>query len=90
MRFRPRLYAITFRNNKLVVYFGVLAFTRFTMFIVSFFVEPTFVVNLPVVPVDAFNMCAFHINPEIMLAPISIGTAFGAWLCSFQLNVECR
>ena len=60
------------------------------MFIVSFFVEPTFVVNLPVVPVDAFNMCAFHMNPQIMLAPISIGTAFGALLCSFQLNVECR
>ena len=90
MRFRPRLYAITFRNNKLVVYFGILAFARFTMFIVSFFVEPTFVVGLPVVPVDAFNMCAINMNPKIMLAPISIGTTFGTWLCSFQLNVEYR
>ena len=50
------------------------------MFIVSFFVEPTFVVNLPVVPVDAFNMCSIFVIPQLMLAPISIGTAFGMWL----------
>ena len=60
------------------------------MFIVSFFVEPTFAASLPVVPIDAFNMCAINLNLKLMLAPISIGTTFGAWLCSFQLNVEYR
>ena len=79
MRLRPRLYAITLKNNTLVVYFGILAFARFTTFIVSFFVEPTFVVNLPVVPVDS-NMCSIFVIPQLMLAPISIGTAFGMWL----------
>ena len=90
MRFRPRLYAITLKNNTLVVYFGILAFARLTTFLVSFFVDPTFVVDLPEVPVDAFNMCAINMNPELTLAPISIGTTFGTWLDSFQLNIKDR
>ena len=88
MRFRPRLYAITFKNNTLAVYFGTLAVARLATFLVSFFVEPLSVVDLSVVPIDVFNLCAIKVNPKLLSAPISIGTAFGTWFHSFQLNAE--
>ena len=56
------------------------------MLLLSSFVEPLFVVRLPLVPVDAFNLCAIAVDPRLTLVPISIGTIFGAWLRSFQFR----
>jgi hypothetical protein len=67
MRLPLRIYAITLGNKILMVYFGTLALARLAVSLASSFVKPPVIATLPHIPVDAFNL----------LAPNSIGTAFG-------------
>ena len=75
----PRLYAITFRNKILAVYFGTLTLARLAMALAKAFIKPPTFVELPLVPVDAFNVCGPVVDDlRFMLVPSSLGTAFGA------------
>jgi len=71
-----RVYAITFRNKRLAVYFGTLILARFTIGLVAAFIKPPTILEFPLVPVDAFNQCATIVNLHLMLIPSSLGTAF--------------
>jgi len=71
-----RVYAVTFRNKVLVVYFGTLALARFMIALIVVLIKhPTIVGSLPV-PIDAFNQCATVMDLRLMLIPSSLGTAF--------------
>lgn len=75
---RLRLYAITSKNKILAAYFGTLALARLAMTLASTFsVSPT-IINLPQVPIDAFDLCAVVVEFKFKLVPNSIGCAFGA------------
>ena len=78
-----RIYAITFKNKILAVYFGSLALTRVAMTLASTFTKPPVIISLPRIPVDAFNLCGIKIDLQFKLVPNSIGTVFGMWLRSF-------
>ncbi|KAF9646546.1 hypothetical protein BDM02DRAFT_3188752 [Thelephora ganbajun] len=72
-----RVYAITFKNKMLVVYFGTLALARLAMSLASAFTKPPAIIDLPRIPVDAFNLCGIMVTLQFKLVPNAIGTAFG-------------
>ena len=88
VRFRLRIYAITFKNKILAAYFGALAVTRLTVTLVASFVQPPTVVDLPPLPIDAFNLCGIVANLQFRMVPASIATAFGQYLWSFRLLAQ--
>ena len=53
--------------------------------VVSFVKSPA-AVDLPMVPIDAFDLCTHAVNLRFMLVPNSVGAAFGMWLCLFELS----
>jgi len=55
--------------------------------LVASFVKPPTVVDLPSLPIDAFNLCGIVANLQFRMVPISIATVFGKWLWSFRLPV---
>ena len=68
------------------MYFGTLVLTRFTVPLVVSFVKSPAAVDLPMVPIDAFDLCTHAVNLRFMLVPNSVGAAFGMWLCLFELS----
>ena len=76
IRFRLRIYAITFKNKILIVYFGILAVARFAVGLASFLQPATFL-DLPPIPIEAFNLCPTVAHPRFKLVPVSIATVFG-------------
>ena len=77
------MYAITSQNKILAVYFGTLVLTRLTVPLASSFAKSPVFVDLPPVPLDAFNICAVTVDLKLMLIPSSVGAAFGTWLPLF-------
>ena len=75
-RLHIRIYAVTFRNKILAVYFGVLALTKLAVSLASF-VEHVTNLHLPSIPLDVFNLCAVFAPLPFRLVPIVIGTVFG-------------
>jgi len=71
-----RIYAITFRNKILATYFVALAVARLTVVLVAMFVRPPTIVDLPQLPVDAFNLCGIVVNPPFKMVPNAIATTF--------------
>jgi len=80
IRFHVRVYAITFKNKILAVYFGTLALARLAVSLASAFARPVAFVDLPPIPIDAFNFCPVVPNLQFKLVPNAIGTAFGEWV----------
>jgi len=78
--FHLRVYAISFRNKTLVVYFGTLASARLAVSLASAFARPVAFVDLPPIPIDALNFCPVVPNLQFRLVPNAIGTAFGEWV----------
>ena len=76
-----RVYAITFGNKILAVYFGTLALARLAVSLASSFVRPVAFVDLPPIPIDAFNFCAVVPQLQFRFVPNAVGTAFGEWFC---------
>ena len=76
----PRIYALTFRNKILVVYFGTLAVARLVAAFTASVVRPFTFVDLSQIPADAFNLCGIVVEFPFMIIPSSIGTAFGMQL----------
>ena len=76
----PRVYAITFKNKILAVYCGTLTLARLSMALATAFFKPPTFIDLPALPIDAFNMCLSVVDLRLMLIPSSLGTAFGASL----------
>ena len=85
IRSHPRIYAVASRNKMVVVYFAALMLARLSTELVIIFIKPPVVVDIHLIPADAFNLCMVTIDLQLMLIPNSIGTAFGAWSHSFQL-----
>ena len=72
-----RIYAITFGNNILAVYFGTLALARLAMSLATSFIKTPAVVALPPVPLDVFDLCGVVAHLRFKLVPNSLATAFG-------------
>ena len=79
IQFHLRVYALTFGNKLLVVYFGALALTKFVVSLASFLPHET-VVDPPPIPLEVFKMCATLTPLPFKSVPIAIGTVFGEWL----------
>jgi len=73
---------MTFKNKILVAYLGTLALARLAVSLVTAFIKPPTIVDLPPLPVDAFDLCGIVVHLRFKMVPNSIGTAFG--LCSSQ------
>jgi len=67
---------MTLKNKILVVYFGTLALARLVMGLASFLHPVTFL-DLPPIPIEAFNLCPTVAHPRFKLVPVSIATVFG-------------
>lgn len=78
-----RVYAITFRNRPLAVYFGTLVLSKIALGLTSSFRKPPTIIALPPIPIDAFNLCAITVDLHLILFHNSIGTVFGTWLRPF-------
>ena len=76
-QFYPRIYAISFKNRILVVYFGTLALARLAATFAANFAKPPVYAPLPALPIDAFGLCGVHVDLSLTFIPYSIGTAFG-------------
>lgn len=87
IRFRLRVYAITFRNKILAAYFGTLVLARLTVSLASSFVQPVIFTDLPPIPINTFGFCPIVAHLRFRLIPSAIGTAFGECLCWFYLLV---
>ena len=61
----------------LAVYFGTLVLARLAMSLVSSFLKPPAVAELPSIPIDAFKLCVINADLQLMVAPNSIGTLLG-------------
>ena len=77
LRFRLRVYAISFKNKVFVVYFGILALARSVTTFASVIATPPAITPFPPLPIDASNLCGIGVDIHLMLVPYSIGTAFG-------------
>ena len=84
------MYAITFRNKIVAVYFGTLAFARLAVTLASAFLQPVTFIELPPVPVDAFNLCPVVVHLRFKLAPNSLSTTFGALAVSPVASAELQ
>ena len=75
-----RIHALTSRNKLFTVYFGTLALARLVASLVTWLINPPVYMDLPQIPVDAFNLCGTTtiVNPHLRSIPNSIGTAYGA------------
>ena len=76
IRFRSRIYGITFGNKIVMAYFGAVALTKFVVSLVSFLPNVKNV-YLPPIPLDVFNLCAVGARLRFRLVPIVMGTTFG-------------
>ena len=78
-RFHRRVYALTFRNKFVALYFGSLAATKFATFFISSLSNPVGLFDLPKIPIplDTFNACLVIPKFRIKLVPNSLATAFG-------------
>ena len=56
---------------------------RLTVGMLSSFLKPPTIAELPQVPIDAFNFCVIDADLQLILAPNSIGTVFGTCLYPF-------
>jgi len=86
--FHLRVYAITFRNKILAVYFGTLALARLAVSLASSFARPVAFVDLPPIPIDAFNFCPVLPNLQFRLVPNALGTVFGKWVAQLAEIAE--
>ena len=68
---------MTLRNKFIGLYFGTLAAVRFAVALASPFVKPATLLDLPPVPIDAFNLCPIVAQFEFKYLPNAIGTVFG-------------
>ena len=78
MRSRLRIYGITIGSKVAAVYFGSLALARPVLALTSAIARPVTFVDLPPIPVDAFNMCPVQIHPIFRIVPFALPTLFGA------------
>ena len=69
------------------MYFGSLALARFILTLVSSVSRPVTFINLPQIPVDAFNMCPVQVHLMFKVVPNSLSTVFGALACQSLLLV---
>ena len=76
---------MTFKNKILAAYLGTLAFARLVVSLATSFTKPPTIVNLPPLPVDAFNLCGIVTHLQFKIVPNAMATAFGKYLCSFRL-----
>ena len=79
------MYAITFKNKIIGVYFGTLTLARLATSLASTFIGPPTFVDLSQLPIGTFGMCGIIVDLQFMIVPSSIGTAFGTLLRWFQL-----
>lgn len=63
-----------------------LTLARLTMALVSSLSKPPVIIDLPQLPIDAFNLCGTVVDLKLMLVPSSVGTVFGKWLRSLLLS----
>lgn len=71
---------MTFKNKILTAYLVTLALARLAVSLATSFVKPAMIVDLPPLPVDAFDLCGVVIHLQFKMVPNSIGTAFGLCL----------
>ena len=62
-----------------VVYFAALVLARLSTELMTTFIKPPVIVDIPPILADTFNLCVVTIDLKIMLIPNSIGTVFGTW-----------
>ena len=85
IRFRYlRIYAISFKNKFVAVYFGTLALLRLILSLASTFLRPMTLFGVPNLPIDTSNLCPTNIHLEFKLVPYVIATTFGEWSCLFR------
>lgn len=84
IQFPPRIYALTFKNKLLMVYFGSMALTGFIVSVIGFSSRPPEIVTLPWLPTDSASLCTLIAIFKFKLVPLSILTTFGMWLRSFR------
>ena len=65
------------------MYFGIMVLARLTVGMLSSFLKPPTIAELPQVPIDAFNFCVIDAHLQLMLASNSVGTVFGTYLYTF-------
>jgi len=73
---------MTLGNKLVAVYFGALALARLAVTLASLFLRPVTLMDLPPIPVDAFNLCPVVVDLQFKVVPNSLATTFGALVCS--------
>ena len=65
------------------MYFGAMAMARLALSLAACFLRPVELLDLPPIPIDAFNLCPIVARYELRYATGVVGTVFGEQLCSF-------
>ena len=85
IRFHLRVYALTFRNKFIALYFGSLVVTKFVTLFISTHSNPVGLFDLPQIPIplDTFDACLVIPKLRIKRVPLALSTAFGEQSCLF-------